>query len=561
MGYIVGKQRVRDSLYVLLQHAQEAGEITKKRREYLLKQCEQLAQELVLLLNHKQSTSLSMADHKRILNTISYVVLQGLEEMEERSLQELEIDACFERGLLVLQNKEQQTRNLLNQLRRNRLPFCNERYNSVMDEQIPHYLEQLSTYEGILYYSHTTEDLDYPLVDGIPLFHDMYHLDGMDLVLYYMERFALEHTFCEYFREELPEFLRRYELQKGVTVEYLGLNLCELLWYQCFASLMLFQQPSLLLAEQDVKRLRALLRHCSLQEAVGQVNHAIAVRMGKSVADYLTLFEEQLQAQLQVFTEDAYALLVYEEAVDDRFVIDLTQGVDEETFLALLEEVEKYACLQDKIQHLRSQKISAYDLIDLLENAVFMNEEYDAYYEQMSLEEIAVLLKLLHPAGGNFHEAWKLDDADFALQRNLILLNHCLCGSFGNTDSYRSLNPGMHIRGSDIKTGFQLCERSFCFRLQLQLRIPGAVIIQQPLPIHRHVGTAKCKLGICRCIFAVFSHCIAKGIKAAENSGTDTVFRIIDKGSAIAEGRMCAMGGFPAVLSCIPGIRPIAVTG
>ena len=349
MGYIVGKQRVRDSLYVLLQHAQEAGEITKKRREYLLKQCEQLAQELVLLLNHKQSTSLSMADHKRILNTISYVVLQGLE---------------------------------------------------------------LSTYEGILYYSHTTEDLDYPLVDGIPLFHDMYHLDGMDLVLYYMERFALEHTFCEYFREELPEFLRRYELQKGVTVEYLGLNLCELLWYQCFASLMLFQQPSLLLAEQDVKRLRALLRHCSLQEAVGQVNHAIAVRMGKSVADYLTLFEEQLQAQLQVFTEDAYALLVYEEAVDDRFVIDLTQGVDEETFLALLEEVEKYACLQDKIQYVRSQKISAYDLIDLLENAVFMNEEYDAYYEQMSLEEIAVLLKLLHPAGGNFHEAWKLDDAD-----------------------------------------------------------------------------------------------------------------------------------------------------
>lgn len=156
MGYIVGKQRVRDSLYVLLQHAQEAGEITKKRREYLLKQCEQLAQELVLLLNHKQSTSLSMADHKRILNTISYVVLQGLEEMEERSLQELEIDACFERGLLVLQDKEQQTRNLLNQLRRNRLPFCNERYNSVMDEQIPHYLEQLSTYEGILYYSHTT---------------------------------------------------------------------------------------------------------------------------------------------------------------------------------------------------------------------------------------------------------------------------------------------------------------------------------------------------------------------------------------------------------------------
>ena len=71
-------------------------------------------------------------------------------------------------------------------------------------------------------------------------------------------------------------------------------------------------------------------RHCSLKEAVQKVNHAIAASMGKSVADYLTLFEEQLQAQLQV--RDAYALLVYEEAVDDRFVIDLTQGEDEETF-------------------------------------------------------------------------------------------------------------------------------------------------------------------------------------------------------------------------------------
>ncbi|MCR0199782.1 DUF6179 domain-containing protein [[Clostridium] innocuum] len=147
-----------------------------------------------------------MADHKRILNTISYVVLQGLEKMEERSLQELEIDACFERGLLVLQDKEQQTRNLLNQLRRNRLPFCNERYNSVMDEQIPHYLGQLSTYEGILYYSHTTEDLDYPLVDGIPLFHDMYHLDGMDLVLYYMDALHWSIPFANTFVKSCRNF-------------------------------------------------------------------------------------------------------------------------------------------------------------------------------------------------------------------------------------------------------------------------------------------------------------------------------------------------------------------
>ena len=79
--------------------------IRDRRKDDLLKQCQRLAQELVRLINHNQSTSLSSADHKRILNTISYVVLQGLEQRDALVLQELEIDAGFERGLLVLQEK------------------------------------------------------------------------------------------------------------------------------------------------------------------------------------------------------------------------------------------------------------------------------------------------------------------------------------------------------------------------------------------------------------------------------------------------------------------------
>lgn len=414
MSYTVGRQHLDHSLYEWIRMTYEAGEISGKRKDYLLKQCQKLAQELVLLMKHKQSTSLSSSDHKHILNTISYVVLQGVEQTERRSLTMLEIDTAFEQGLLVLQEKEQKVRNLLNQLRRNRLPFLNERYSSILDEQITHYLEQLSSYEGILYYCHTKEDLDYPLLDGIPLFHDMYQLDGMNLVLYYLKRFVLEHTFCEYFRGELPEFIKRYERQRGVTVEFLGLNLCELLWYQCFASLMLFQRPTLLLSQQDVERLRALLRHQSLKEAVHQVNQAVEKSMGKELADYLILFEPQLQAQLQTFIIDDYALLVYEETMNEHFVMDLTQGREEEKFLELLEEVAQLMNPEDKIQYLRKHEISAYDLIDLLENDIFMNEEYAAYYTQLSLEEIAVLLKLLHPQGGNFHEEWKLDDAYLA---------------------------------------------------------------------------------------------------------------------------------------------------
>lgn len=398
------------TLYALLEEAAQTGKISEARKEYLLIQCTHLAQELVLLKNHRQSTSVSSRDYKRILDTISYIFLQGFEQEELGALCTLDIDVVFERGILILQEKEQDIKNLFYELRRKRLPFANERYNSILDEQLPAYLKQLTAYEGILYYSHTLEDLDYPLVDGIPLFHDMYHLDGIDLVQYYLKRFSLEHSFCEYFRKELPEFIRRYERQKGVEVAYLSLNLCELLWYPWFASLVLFQHATLLFSRQDIERLRAILQHCSLKEAVHQANLAVETAIGKEIAQYLMLFEEQLLSQLQVFVYDDYALFIYDEEENDSYTIDLTQGREEDDFLKLLDEVQQRLDLKDKIQYLNTQKLSAYDLLDLLENDIFMEGEYAVYFAQLSIEELAVVLKLLHPQGGNFHEEWKLDE-------------------------------------------------------------------------------------------------------------------------------------------------------
>lgn len=143
------------TLYALLEEAVQTGKISEARKEYLLIQCAHLAQELVLLKNHRQSTSVSSRDYKRILDTISYIFLQGFEQEELGALCTLDIDVVFERGILILQEKEQDIKNLFYELRRKRLPFANERYNSILDEQLPAYLKQLTAYEGILYYSHT----------------------------------------------------------------------------------------------------------------------------------------------------------------------------------------------------------------------------------------------------------------------------------------------------------------------------------------------------------------------------------------------------------------------
>lgn len=56
----------------------------------------------------------------------------------------------------------------------------------------------------------------------------------------------------------------------------------------------------------------------------------------------------------------------------------MTQGREEDDFLKLLDEVQQRLDLKDKIQYLNTQKLSAYDLLDLLENDIFM--EGDTLY-------------------------------------------------------------------------------------------------------------------------------------------------------------------------------------
>lgn len=403
---------IQETIYESMETAYEKGWIDEQRKKALFTQCRQLAEELVLLKNRTQAASLSKQDHKEILQAISYIIKHGMEGMDEHIWAQKDVFVLYEAGLLQLQEEEQQLRNLWNELRRHRLPFPNDRYNSILDEQVASYLSSLTEYDGILHYHHCMEDLDYPLLDGLPLYHDMYHLDGLDLVSYYMQRFALEHRFCEAFRRELPSFITRYEANKGVSVEYLGMNLCELLWVHWMAGMLLFDKPTILLNQTDVKRLYAYLRHQDCSQVIARLMKRMEETFPQGVTDYLSLFVPHVQKELARFLHDSYALFVCEEESLDTIMLDISQTRQGDDFLNLLEEIEALNDIEEKIAYLKQTDIGPYDLMDILENDIFMGEaEYQCLYEALGLMEKAVLVKLLYPHGGSFHEDWQLTKA------------------------------------------------------------------------------------------------------------------------------------------------------
>ena len=86
-----------------------------------------------------------------------------------------------------------------------------------MKKQIPFFIQSVTGEDALFHYCDISVDWDYPLIDGIPLYHDMYHLRGTDLILYYLKRLREENYFCSLFND-LEMFIEDYEKTINTSV-------------------------------------------------------------------------------------------------------------------------------------------------------------------------------------------------------------------------------------------------------------------------------------------------------------------------------------------------------
>ena len=129
------------------------------------------------------------------------------------------------------------------------LPINNEKYLNVLKKQIPFFIQSVTGKDALFHYCDISVDLDYPLIDGIPLYHDMYHLRGTDLVLYYLKRLSEENHFCSLF-DDLETFIEDYEKTIKTSVYDLQINFFELVVHQCITHISIYNSPGLIIHEE-----------------------------------------------------------------------------------------------------------------------------------------------------------------------------------------------------------------------------------------------------------------------------------------------------------------------
>ena len=118
-----------------------------------------LVKELISHYNHNQSTSISLDDFKHILDTIDYILEHG---------------KTLEEGIQSIQSDIKEIQRIYENIKI--LPIHNEKYLNVLEKQIPFFIQSVTSEDALFHYCDISVDLDYPLIDGIPLYHDMYHL-------------------------------------------------------------------------------------------------------------------------------------------------------------------------------------------------------------------------------------------------------------------------------------------------------------------------------------------------------------------------------------------------
>lgn len=312
----------------------------------------------VYLYNEGNSTSLSADDYHHVIDTLDYVLKHG--DTIEEGIQNIKKDI---HSIIEIYKSI------------DILPIHNEKYLDVLKNQIPFFIHSITGEDALFHYCDMSVDLDYPLFDGIPLYHDMYHLTGTDLVLYYLKRLKQENDFCALFTD-LEAFIAQYEKSIKASIYDMQINFFELVLYQCIGYLSMYGKPGLLIYDhKDINNIEDIV-------------HALSFRN-----DYIRLFENDIIQSFDV------KKLVYPEESHE-LVLTHTGG----NYHQIVKQFNDHRDVK------LLKELSIYDLIDFLGEDILSDDECDYFIKYLSPIEITSILKLIIPELDSFHNQCTLED-------------------------------------------------------------------------------------------------------------------------------------------------------
>lgn len=302
-----------------------------------------LIQDEVLRFTHGKSTAVSKETYLRIVDLIYFILDHG---------------QSYEEGVENIKIRMQECKSLYRSICTYGLEVYNAALYDVLKIQIPNIFQ---SWNERVCWCEIHENLDYPLVDGIPLWHGMYDLKGVDLLLYYLRRLKKEMDFVAKYKDELSEFVQCLDMY---TQE--SWNMYSLILYQSIVNQVLKDKNSILLFKKDVEEFQ------------------------KRNVDISCYFFDEYMKTYQNILLNSFQQFYQKEYENSRiFIQDIHSDYN---FNSMIEYLQTLS-LQEKINYVLKENLGVHDLLDVLNTDVFIEKEYTSFFKTLDMYSLAVLYK------------------------------------------------------------------------------------------------------------------------------------------------------------------------
>lgn len=389
MGQIVQytPQQTTFRLYMKQLYKVDKTTYYKKTAEY-----KELLQKLVYQKQYNRSTCISKKICTRIMKSIDYTIEHApiFQSTSYMAVFQHSLISIYNAGMQFMKQEVSQAQQLYTVLCSHPIEFQNERYQSILHEQIPHFFSQYEL--DIDYAAHLVyDDFDYPLLDGLPLYHNNYLKRGIDFVLTYLQRLWLEQQYILCFSKEMiHDFIVAYEYQKGIEVTLIGCNLCEMLFLQQILSSSIPNKHDIVLTHLEMDYIWQNIQRSStfLYEQINNVITQLPLLLQTYFHTYVEVFYQHIQA-IHSFEHLANMGIYLQPA--QVATIQLTPSCDPSLYHDFLENIHNTQDPSRIVQYINETPLGPYDYLDMLSSNLLDETTYQLLFTSMEDNFIAML--------------------------------------------------------------------------------------------------------------------------------------------------------------------------
>lgn len=355
----------------------------------------ELLKEKLKYYTQDQSTSIMVEKAEDLLQCIDYTIGIYLKTFENiklviEELKSISLRQLLENGKNLIDRKIICSKELLQEINKNKLKVNNYSYNDTIDDGLSLFFKE---YNPFFAANQTDGSIDYQLC-----FDDM-NCVGVEYINNYLNTLKLENDFCMNFDiSEVNNILKSY----AKNSEELLINIFELILTNCLGAVICERDlTDLDISSLDRKYIKMKLGNLTLEESKNKI-----MQYAKECCDILSIKDKELisyveKSSIQISSSinqginldklENVLLSFIKEEDDQAIHYTDSERMKNSEFKKLSEKIRQCPLVLDKINLINNKIKSLEDLVDMFSAECLFEEEYTVCFKNLSKIQIVLL--------------------------------------------------------------------------------------------------------------------------------------------------------------------------